>query len=95
MTDLSPAEERAQREGFPVVRLIAHEAIRIAQGHPMVLELAHANGTYGQVLVQLHDADSLVGAVARAQATMPADIRPEPLTGLRALELTRALPEAY
>jgi hypothetical protein len=50
---MTPAEERAQRESLPVVRIIPFEALRIAEGNPMICETVSGD----QVLVRLYTTD--------------------------------------
>ena len=59
---MSPAEERAEREGLAVVRLIPHEALRIAQGNPMIVALA--DGT--EALVRLFTAEEFLAVQSAA-----------------------------
>lgn len=80
---MSPAEERAAREGLPVVRLIPHEAMRIAEGNAMICELQGG----GKALVRLFTAaEFLVVQHAAAQ-----EYGAEKISLARAEQLVRPL----
>jgi hypothetical protein len=53
---MTPAEERAAREGFPVVLLTNFELLRICAGNPMVTSTLDGN----EVLVRIPTADELL-----------------------------------
>ncbi len=84
----SPAEQRAEREGMPVVNVILHELITAASGHPVVVSTT--DGT--EVLLRLATVDEFMAVNHRAIAAMTEGARPEPVTRERAAELVRPLP---
>lgn len=53
---MTPAEERAAREGLPVVRLVPLEAARVAAGNPLIIRLADGQ----EVLVRLYTVDEFL-----------------------------------
>lgn len=50
---MSPAEEKAAREGLPVIRLLPHDALRVLEGHALIVSTADG----GEALVRLYTAD--------------------------------------
>lgn len=85
---MTPAEERAEREGMPVVNPILHELITAASGHPIIVSTT--DGT--EVLLRLATVDEFIEVNHRAVAEMPEFARPDPVTRERAAELVRPLP---
>ena len=80
---MSPAEERAIREGLPIVRLLAHDALAVLEGRAMMVGLA--DGT--ECLVRLYTAEEwlpLQHAVADKHGAPRVSMA-------RAVELTRPL----
>lgn len=83
MADLSPAEERAVREGLDVVLLLPMEAMRIVAGNPNIVRTSH--GT--EVLVRLYTADEFHAAHHR----MAAECGFDGISHATAEELTRPM----
>lgn len=84
---MTPAEERAERDGMPVVNPTLHELIRAASGNPIVVSTTDGTG----VLLRLATVDEFIEVNHRAIAAMPEDARPDPVTRERAAELVRPL----
>jgi hypothetical protein len=59
---MTPAEERAEREGLPVVLMIAHDLLRVASGHPMIVSTVGG----GEALVRLPSPEELLELSERA-----------------------------
>jgi hypothetical protein len=55
---LTPAEQRAQREGMPVVLLVPFECLHIAAGNPMITRLQDGR----EALVRLFTEDEFYAA---------------------------------
>jgi hypothetical protein len=80
---LTPAEERAVREGLPVVRLLLHDAMSVVSGHPLITTMADG----GEALVRLFTPDEFL-----AEQHAVADKYGAPrVTYARAVDLTRPL----
>lgn len=80
---MTPAEEHAKREGMPVVLLIPHEAMRIAEGNPMIVRQVDG----AEVLVRLFTAEEFLAVQHAAAAQYGA----ERITLARAQGLVRPL----
>lgn len=50
---MSPAEEKAAREGLPVIPLLPHDALSVLQGYALIVSMAGG----GEALVRLYTAD--------------------------------------
>ena len=88
MSALTPAEERAAREGLPVVLLIPFDCINVAQGHPMIVRTVNS----GEALVRLYTADELLAANDRALAAIGEEnVGVPPMTREQAEDLTRPI----
>jgi hypothetical protein len=82
---VSPAEERAVRQGLPIVLAIPFELLRVACGHPMIFGTADG----GEACVRLFTADEFM-AEQHASADRHGTQR---VSRERAEELTRPLPD--
>lgn len=59
---MTPAEQRAQRENLPVVRLVPHDCMRIATGNPIICSTVDGK----EVLVRLYTTDEFYDAHVEA-----------------------------
>ncbi|WP_033288287.1 hypothetical protein [Amycolatopsis jejuensis] len=81
----SLAEERAAREGMPVVNCVLHELFTAAAGDPIVVSTVDGK----PVLLRLATADEFIEQNAAALASLPEHLRPEPVTRARAEDLVK------
>ncbi len=88
--DKTLAEERAEREGLPVVLMTNFDLLHIAGGNPMIVGTADG----GEALVRLYTVDELLAAAERAGAKLEAQgLPPGPgMTRADAERLSAALP---
>jgi hypothetical protein len=80
---MSPAEERAEREGLPVLAVPTFDLVNAALGHPMIEKLL--DGT--EVLLRLATVDEVLEFQRSALETMPAGHRPPLMSRQQAAEL--------
>lgn len=85
---MSPAEERAEREGLAVVNPVLHELMVAASGNPITVSTT--DGT--PVLLRLATVDEFIEENARAIAGLPEGARPDPVTRARAAKLVAPIP---
>lgn len=94
MPDSSPAEERAVREGMPVVACLTAELFNVMQGHPTVVRTVDGDEvllrlpTVGEALRFNREArDSLIVMMAGQPGWEP----PPPMTRQQAADAVRPL----
>jgi hypothetical protein len=87
MSDLSPAEQRAIREGLPIVPAVVHELMTAASGNPIIVRTLAGD----EVLLRLPTVGELMQFNRDALASLPEAIRPEPMSRARAEELSAPL----
>lgn len=86
---VTPAEERAVRDGLPVVLALPFDLLRLAGGNPMILSTVDGS----EVLVRLMTADELMEShLASLRSMSDAGIpAPPAMSRDRAVDLTRPL----
>ena len=84
---MTPAEERAEREGLPVINPVPHELLSAASGHPIIVTTTDGN----PVLLRLPTVDEFVAANLAAVASLPEFCRPAPVSRESAEYLVRPL----
>lgn len=88
----TPAERTAARDGLPVVLMISHELLRVAQGNPTIVSTVNGE----KVLVRLPTPDEYLDLFNRAGENLAAEGTPFPDTTMtrdQAENLTKPLPE--
>lgn len=82
---MSLADERAEREGLPVVNCVLHELLTAAAGNSIIVTTVDG----AEVLLRLATADEFIAANHAAIAKLPKGLRPQPVTRERAEDLVK------